>query len=124
MAEIESLVRRDLVPLRRELAAERENRCPVEVCVSDAGHEVGRPRPERGKTDARDTGRGCGGLRHERSRGLVLAQNELEPRLPESLDEVDNLSTGMSVHVSHAGGAQPVADRARDAQCHPHRMPP
>ena len=117
-------MRGDLVSLRRELAAERENGRPVEVRVSDPGHEVGRAGPERGKTDARDTGRGCHGFRHERSRGLVLVQNELEPRLPESLNEVDNLSTRVSVHISHAGGAQSVADRARDAQWHAHRMPP
>src|SRR2546423_482041 len=107
-------MRGDLEPLRRELAAESEHGRAVEVCVSDTGHEIGRAGPERDETDARDTGRRRRGLSHERGRGLVLREDEVEPRLPESLDEVHDLTARMSVDIADAGGAQPIADCAGD----------
>jgi len=92
--------------------------------VSDPGHQVGSAGTERRETDARDTGGRRGGLGHERRRGLVLCKNKFEAGLSESFDQIDDLSAGMPVHISHARRAQSVTDRVRNGQSHAHRMPP
>ncbi len=117
-------MRCDLVPLHRELTAEREHWRPIEVGMSDAGHEVGRAGTERGEANAGNTCRRRRGLGHECGGGLVLRENELEPCLLETFDEVDDFSPRVTVDVPHARSAQPVADRTRDARSHTHRMPP
>jgi hypothetical protein len=86
--------------------------------VRNAGDEVRRARPERREADARNARRSRRGLRHERRGGLVLCEDELESCLAEALDQIDDLSAGMPIHVPHAGGAKPISDRARD--CHSH----
>ena len=123
-AEVEALVRRDLIAVGRELAAEGEDGAPIEVRVRDSGHEVRRSRAEGADADADDAARRRGRLGHECRRGLVLGEHELEPGLPEALDELDDLATGMSEHVADAGRAQPIADRAGDRGTHRNRMPP
>ena len=123
-AEVEALVRRDLIAIGRELAAEGEDGAPIEVRVRDAGHEVRRSRAEGADAHADAAARRRGRLGHECRRGLVLGEHELEPGLPEALDELDDLATGMSEHVADAGRAQPIADRAGDRGTHRNRMPP
>ena len=122
--QIQTLVRRDLIPLGRQLPAQGDDRSAVEIRMCDPGHEVGRAWPEGGEADAGHAGDGRRGLGHERGGRLVLGQDELKSSLAKSLDEVDHLSARMPEHMSHARRAQTVADRARDGQSHAHRMPP
>src|SRR3989449_3057111 len=124
LAEVEPLMRRDLITVRRELTRERQDGRAIEVRVRDAGDEIGRTRAERGEAHAGNAGQRCAGLGHERGGRLVFGQNELEPRLAESLDEVDHLAAGMAVDVADAGRAQAIAYRAGDTRSHGDSMPP
>jgi len=45
----------------------------------------------------------------------VLREDELETRLAEALDEVDDLSTGVTEDVTDARGAKAIADNPPDA---------
>src|SRR2546430_1378196 len=96
----------------------------VEIRLGQAGDGVGRARPKWGQAHPGDSGHGRRGLGHERGRGLVFGEDELEPRLSEPLDQIDDLSAGMPVDIPNARGAETIADRARDARWHAHRMPP
>src|SRR5947208_8764179 len=102
-------MRRDLIAVRRELTRECEDRCAIEIRVRDAGDEVRRTRAERSQAGARNAAERCAGLGHERSGGLVLGQDELEPGLAETLDEVDHLPSGMAVHVTDSRRVKAVA---------------
>src|SRR5437868_13068789 len=92
-AEVEALVRRDLIAVGRELAAEGEDGAPIEVRVRDSGHEVRRSRAEGADADADAAARRRGRLVHEAGRGIVLGEYELEASLRETLDELDDLAT-------------------------------
>ena len=54
--QIEALVRGDLITLRRELPAERENRRTVEEGVRDTGDEIRGARAECAKADPGNAG--------------------------------------------------------------------
>ena len=92
--------------------------------MRDAGDEIGRTRAERGEAHAGSACQRRAGLGHERGGRLVFGQNELEPRLAESLDEVDHLAAGMAEDVADAGRAQAIAYRAGDTRSHGDSMPP
>jgi hypothetical protein len=45
----------------------------------------------------------------------VLRENELEPGLAETLDEIYDLPTGMAEHLTDAGGVEAIPDDPSDA---------
>ena len=109
-------MRRDLVAVGGELPGEGEHRRAVEEAVRDPGDQVRRARAERREADTGDAGARGHRLGDEAGTRLVPREDELEPGLPEALDEIHDLAAGMAEDVAHAGGAEPVADEARDAR--------
>jgi hypothetical protein len=114
-AQVELLMGHDLVPVDRQLAGERDDRRAVQVRVRHAGDEVGRARSEGRETRPGQAGAARHRLGHERRIRLVLREDELETRLAEALDEVDDLSTGVTEDVADARGAEAIADDPSDA---------
>ncbi len=107
-------MRRDLVAIHRQLAAEREHRRAIEKGLGDASDEIGRARAERRDADAGDPARSSHGVGHERRGGLVAGEDELEPGGAETLDEIDHLAAGMAHDVTHARRVEPLADQLSD----------
>jgi hypothetical protein len=105
----------DLVPVDRQLAGERDDRRAVQVGVRHAGDEVGGARSERREARPWPAGAARHRLGHERRVRLVLREDELETRLAETLDEVDDLSTRVTKDVADARGAEAIADNPSDA---------
>src|SRR6266545_4850206 len=94
---------------RLPLADRREQRAQLELLVRRAG-------AERRDADARYPTRARHRVGHERRRGFMTGQHELEPGLAEALDEIDDLAAGMPGHVSDARFTQALSDDARDAR--------
>ena len=95
--------------MSQQLAGERDEGGTVEMRLRDTGHEIRRAWPERRDAHPGDAARARHRLCHERSRGLVPRQHELEAGLTKALDEIDHLAAGMTEGVAHARGAQPRA---------------
>ena len=113
--QVELLVRNELEAVDRQLAGERDDRRAIEVRVRDAGHEVGRARPEGRETDARRPGAARHRLGHEGRAGLVPREHELEAGLAETLDEVHHLAARVPEDVPYTRGAQAFPDDASNA---------
>src|SRR5438132_2259336 len=79
-----------------------------------AGDEVRRAGAEGANADLWAPARRRHRVGHERGRGLVPRQDELEARGAEALDEIDDLAAGVTHDVAHAGLLQAVTDESRD----------
>ena len=89
----------DAVPAA--LAGDGHQRRPVEVGIGDPGGEIGGARAQRREAHPRAAGEPAPGVRHEGGALLVPRGDELDPRIHQGVDDVEDLLAGHAEDVAH-----------------------
>jgi hypothetical protein len=82
------------------LTGQRDQRRPIDVCISDGSHEVGRSWTERGEANPCATGQTTVNARHESGRLLVTNGKKLNMRRTQCLVELYRLFARQTKHVA------------------------
>ncbi len=91
-------------PQRRggNLRCHGQQRSTIQICVGDAGHQIGRARPEGRGAYAWNSRDLPGYLRHPCRARLVSGKQKADSRAPACVDKRDNLAPGKSENILDA----------------------
>ena len=118
--DVHVLVRLLVDAVAAALPGDGHQRRAVEVGVGDPGGEIGRAGAEGGQADPRAAGEPAPGVRHEGGPLLVPRGHELDPRVHQGVEDVEDLLAGDAEDVAHAFVLQTPRD---DVGCLHVRLP-
>jgi hypothetical protein len=73
----------------------------IQVGIGHAGHQIGRPWPERGQTNSGFSGQSPIDIGHERGTLLMTRRDKSNPRAEDGVHYIERFLTGYTKHELH-----------------------